>query len=483
MPVQTEQILQQTKLLVLTDGGNGNTTLSGAHAAGATTLNVPSGGANFAAGEAFRVGAGEDQTVYTVSSSTATTVVIASPGLKRAYADLTPVVEQVQDQYGPVTDAGVKVQITRQSTDQFAASQRLPFVILKGYGVVRAEWVFDALTLFNLALAAGAPRAKVLGAGTVADPYAFINAGADFGTNVNVNIIVEGQLADLTPIRVELYGVAFDYTAVQMQFARGILSGVPVKVLAGGSAVIDYSASPWVGTTTYNATNANVLDGLDDFGYFAAHGTPLNTTVSSGGAAGTNTVTVGSGTGYAIDQWVKFGSGNTVEFHQVQSVATNTLTLRTRFLRSQAVGVAVQRQQQVQIAAITRDGASLSLGGQVTEVYSGIRETALGLRAGNASAAYSFSITSYAKANVAQLLGLPAPGGNTVSLLSGLGRTLVDGFYATGLMQGGRRLWVNGWGMDVDLSNFEMVFTNAGEPPAMPFNGKPLSGFQIIDSA
>ena len=484
MPIQTEQISQVTKLLVLTDGGTGNAVMSGAHAIAATTINVASGGANFVNGDAFRVGSGEDQTVYVATGSTATTITIAAPGLKRAYADGTPVVEQVQDQYGPVTDAGVKLAFSRESTKQFSGQQRLTFAILKGYGAVRAEGVFDAYTLFNVALAAGATRSKVLGAGSVADPYAFINAGNDFGVNTNVNVIVEGLLSDgVSPIRAELYGVRFDYTSLAMQFARGVLSGVPFKLLAGASAVIDYSASPWTGTTTYNATNANVLDGLDDFGYFAAHGTPLNVTVSSGGAVGTNSVTVSSGTGYAQGDWVKYGSGNTVEFHQVQSVATNTLTNRTRFLRSQAAGTAVQRQQLVQMVAITKDGVKLNIGGTMTEVYSGIRDFALDLRPGNAFATYGFALTSYSKTTFALALGKAIPGGNVLNLIDGMGRTPVDGLYATGLMQGGRRLWINAWGVDVDLSAVEAVFSNQGEPPAIPFAGEALSGIQLVDSA
>jgi hypothetical protein len=478
-PIQTTQLLQVTKLVVLTDGGTGNTTLSANHALAATTINVASS-TGFVIGDPFRVGAGEEQEVYVVDTvPNGTSVTIAAPGLKRAHLSGEPVVEQVADQYGPVSDAGAKLMISREAIDQFVASQRLVWTIIQGYGRAGAEFALPGLTLFNIALGMGIPRAKVLGAGTTADWQSLINAGNDFGTVQNVNIIIEAQLNDLTPLRVELYGCAFDYTGLSLQFARGVATAIPVKVLAGGGAILDKSASPWTGTTTYVAQNSEVLDGLDDFGYFAAHGTPSNTTVASGGAAGANTVTLGSGTGYVAGDTAKFGAGATVEFHQVESVSVNTLTLRSRFLRAQAAGTAVQRQQLVQLSSITTDGVTLAFGGTVTEVRSGLRPLAVGLRNGNVQAEVSCALTSWSLASWALAAGLPIPGGNVLSFLTGLGQTSVDGFYATGLLQSGKRLWANSWGVKPDISSLEGTFSNAGDPPSIPMKFKPTSGVHI----
>jgi hypothetical protein len=479
MSVQTNQLLQVKKLIVLTDGGTGDTTLSANHVAGATTINVVDS-TGFVVGDPFRVGSGEDQEVYVVATvPNGTSVTIAAPGLKRAHLSGEEVVEQIADQYGPITDEGATLTVNREAFDQFIASQRLPWVILKGYGRAGLAWRFSGLTLHNLALALGMPRSKVLGAGTAADWLSLINSGTDFGTNLNVNIIVEAELNDLTPIRAELYGCNFDYTGLQLQLARGVLSAVPVNVLAGGGAVLDKSASPFTGTTTYVATNGEVLDGLDDFGYFAAHATPANTTVASGGAAGTNSVVLTSGTNYAQNDWVKFGAGNLVEFHQVESVAVNTLTLRSRFLRDQAAGTAVQRQTQTQLASITTDGVTAAFGGTVTEVRSGLRPLAIGLRPGNASLDLSFGLTAWTLTSWAIAAGMAIPGGNELSFLTGLGETVIDGFYCTGLMQSGKRLWLNAWGVQPDLSGLSATFSNAGDPPPIPCRGKPLSGFHI----
>lgn len=479
MSVQTKQMLQVKKLIVCTDGGAGSTTLSADHVLGATTINVADS-TGLVIGDTFRVGEGEDQEIYVVATvPDGTSVTIAAPGLKRAHVSGEDVVEQVADQYGPITDEGATLTVNREAFDQFIASQRLPWVILKGYGRAGLEFRFSGLTLYNLALALGMPRAKVLGAGTAADWLSLINNGSDFGTIQNVNVIVEAELNDLTPIRVELYGCNFNYTGLQLQLARGVLSAVPVNILAGGGAVLDKSASPWTGTTTYVATNGEVLDGLDDFGYFVAHGTPGNTTVASGGAAGANTVTLTSGTSYAADDWVKFGSGASAEFHQVEGVAGAVLTLRSRFLRAQAAGTAVQRQAQTQLASITTDGITMAFGGTVTEVRSGLRPLAIGLRPGNASLDMSYGLTAWTLESWALAAGMAIPGGNVLSFLTGLGETVIDGFYATGLMQSGKRLWFNSWGVQPDLSGLSATFSNAGEAPAIPARGKPLSGFHI----
>lgn len=60
-----------------------------------------------------------------------------------------------------------------------------------------------------------------------------------------------------------------------------------------------------------------------------------STTVSSGGVAGTNTVVLTSGTGYAAGQWACLHSDDTnanrVEFVQVTDLATNTIAVDRNF--------------------------------------------------------------------------------------------------------------------------------------------------------
>ena len=80
-------------------------------------------------------------------------------------------------------------------------------------------------------------------------------------------------------------------------------------------------------------------------GDYTATGTAAspNSTLSGGVAAGATSITVASGTGFAANQWVQVDIGSLAEIVQVQSVATNTLTLTaatpTRF--SHLTGVAI----------------------------------------------------------------------------------------------------------------------------------------------
>lgn len=479
--VQLEQFKRVTKLLVCTDGGTGDTTLSADHAKGATTLNVAAGGGTpFATGDVFRVGAGEDQTAYVVSSSTANTVVIAAPGLKRAYVSGEVVVEQVADQMGPIRSAGYAFRPTRETSDEFSADQRLPFVILRGYGSLRADFEFAALTLHNLAFAVGAPRTKVLGAGTAADPLQFTDDGASFGSLSNVNVIIEGVLNDDTPIRVECYGVNVEYVGRRIPLTRGVLSGVPVGIVCGG-AVIDYSASPFTGTITYVATNADVLDGLNDFGYWTpATVGPLSTTTTTATAVGGNTVSLTDATNLVAGDWFSLGVGNRIEFHQVESVVALAITTRSRFLRVHPIGTAAVRQASVTLASLSTDGVVLEFNGAQSEVRTGLRDMAAGLRNGTVALAFAFGLTSFKKAALAIATGSAIPAGDVIELLGNLGATNVAGLFSKGLMQGGKTLWVNAWGNIMDLSATEMTFTNVGDPPIIPIRGRPTSGFQVL---
>jgi hypothetical protein len=67
------------------------------------------------------------------------------------------------------------------------------------------------------------------------------------------------------------------------------------------------------------------------FGDYVATGTAASpaSTLNGALAAGTTTVAVASGTGFAANQWIQIDTGVNAETVQVASVATNTITLNT----------------------------------------------------------------------------------------------------------------------------------------------------------
>lgn len=481
-PVQDLQFKLVTRVLQLADrasGGMAATTLTANHAKGATTLNVGAT-AGIANGKAVRVGAGETMSTYVVSSFTATTLVIASPGLKRAYASGEPVAEMTVDRYGPPTDGSTVVRVNRESENVQSAEQRLVFAVRRGYGAIRAELTLAALTIRSLALGLGIPKSKILGAGTTADPLQIVANGADFGTSRNTALVIEGTIENDTSVRAELYGCRYDYTGISLQLARTQLSSVPVKVLGGAGGVFSDAASPYTVDNDYSMSQGDVLDGLTDFGTFAAATTgPLSSTLTAQVAAGANVWPFAAVTNLVAGDWFAVSAGNTIEYHMVESISVLNVTTKTRALRTHASGTAVVRQAKTTESSLSEEGVSLAIGGQVTEQRSALSDMAIGTRPGNADATVSYALTAFTLARIAQALGLAVPGGNVLEVFSGLGNTAVGGIFCTGTMQGGQTIVLVTWSnaMQVDVS---VPFSTTGAAPSFAVSTKPTSGFVIF---
>lgn len=118
-----------------------------------------------------------------------------------------------------------------------------------------------------------------------------------------------------------------------------------------GSNVKTYSlvqANRWAEVTipaspAYGDTLGHVLFSmLGDYTTIGTAASP-NSTLSGGVAAGATTLTVASGAGFAANQWIQVDVTSLAEVVQVQSVATNTITLKaaTPLRFSHLTGVAV----------------------------------------------------------------------------------------------------------------------------------------------
>lgn len=483
MGVQTEVLKSVDRLLVLADGGNGVAVLNGDHAIGATTLNITGTGTNFAANEPFRVGDGELMTRYHASSSAASSITIAAPGLRRAYKSGTPVQEMIADIHGPITEDG-KISVTRDSSNVDVASTRLPFGLLRGVGKIEADLTIAALTMYALALALGMPKAKVLGAGTAADPFQIVNDGRDFGTNTNVCVVIEATRQDNTPVRFELYGVTFDYTAVNVQLARGVASQVPLKLVAAGM-LVDNAATAFLTNagTDYSVAFTDLLDGLTEFGYCTDATTgPLSTTTTAVVAAGANTFPLTAITNLAAGDIIKVfdpAHPERAEYHYVNNIATLNCICKTRSLRGFASGVSVVRQARNPLGTINGDGVKFTVGGDVADMKSGVADMVAGLRAGNADITFAWALQAYNLVTLALALGLPIPSGNYLEVLTGIGNTAIGCLYATGTTQGAKALWLLGW-VNSTVVSADIPLSTSGEPAGIGGSAKPTSGFAIF---
>jgi hypothetical protein len=488
MAAKDKVILRGAGLYLARDktGTFGNTALTAAAAAGAGTLTVTAI-TNFGTSDWIRVGSGETAELIQVHTSTAPTgsTITLNTNLRLAHAVGEPVVEvQIYD-LGPATDAGVTVRYRGDSQSANVWDSRLPHAKLKGFVDGEVEFAFPNVSLHSFATAVGALLAKVTGSGTQASPLQFITDGTDFAGAGELTVIVVGKLFDNSDLVAYLYGAGADYTGIRLPLTRGRLAALPAKFI-GANGAFDTTVPAFAADTTNKPTKGKVFDALTEAGVFEDAGSGGTSTVASGGAADSSTVTVASGTGFAAGDWVRFGTGNTMQIFQLDGVAGAVLTIRGKFLRALAVGDVVREQTLTLFDGVDQDGAELALSGGIERMRSALTRLPIGLRPGNAEATFRIPVIGTTLANLARVLGIPqaAVSGGRLLVSGGnvLTSTEVNGVYLKGTLLDGSSWVALGWGTDIDLSQaVELLVNNTGKPNTLPLTGVPSAGLALLN--
>jgi hypothetical protein len=480
------KILDRVDKLYLgrTKSGGAATTTDGAAAAGQKVVPVADT-TNLTPGKAVRINDGELMEVGVIASAQAGVSITLVENLVKSHAVGVPVVEQVVYDLGDVTEAGVVTTGTAQTTDVLSAMRRLLLTKLNGYVDLTTEFTLPGLTLDNLAVALAIPFDAIAGDGSTATPFSLVTDGNAFGTEKNQWLVAIGITQDGQPIRVEMWGVDFDYTGISIQLRRATLAGVPCKAAAAAGGVATTNASSYVGDVTRRATKGQIFEAFQEVGiWLDATVAPVATTLSVAADAGDTVITLADATGLAQGDWLRLASDDLVEFHQVEAINVNDVTLRSPIFRDHAAGTAAVKQQTVEFAGLSEDGATLAFGGSVTPVRLAKYRLSVGLKLGNATITLSFALTDYSLSNIARAFGIPqsAIASGRLPLGDLIGTATIDGFYTRGVLKDGTTSWINAWGCSQDLSNVQLALTNQGVP-AIPIALLPSSGLHFLQSA
>jgi hypothetical protein len=487
MPAKAKILKQLSTVYLVRDlgAGGGSTTINGAGAAKGQAVVPVAATANLTAGDTVRIGAGEELELGVISSVSAGVSITLADNLTYDHAVGEAVVEQVAYDLGDVTDGGVTTNAAAQTTDVATANRRLVYTVLNGNVDLTAEFALPGFTPFALAVACGLPLSAISGTGTASAPLSLATDGSDFGAEQNQSLIVIGLTQDGSAVRVELWGVDFDYTGISVQLRRGQLASVPVKAVAAAGGVVTTNASAYVANTSQRPGKGKVFDALAEVGLFADATTgPLATTSTAPVAAGATVVPFTAVTNLVAGDWVKVASGETVEFHRVESIATLNVTFKTKLLRAQASGVALVRQQLVSFGGVHEDGATLSVGGSVEPIRLANKRMSAGLKLGSATTALAFGVVDLTLANFARALGIPqsAIASNRLPIGANIGTATVEGLYVRGVQQDGATVWVNVWGCAQDVSAFALALAQTGVA-RLPISLKPSSGLHLLQHA
>lgn len=455
-----------------------STTLSANAAAGASSFTVTSA-TGLAIGKVIRVGAGEHAELVQISNLVSTTVTPAR-ALRRAHDSGEAVVEQTLYDLGP--SAGPPgLTINGETTEVDVENSRLLFALLNGFLDLEMTNTLAGVTPYTFAVGLGIPLANVKGAGTSADPKVIQSDGSEIGTAVNQCVVLLGVTNDGTPVLMELWGAESDYTGFQVTFARGVAFTVPAKWI-GACAFVESNASVYVGDTTARPSKSDLFDAIDEIEMWeAATSGPLSTTLSAQAAAGQKNVTLNSTTNLNPGDWLKFGSGDTVEYHQVQTVAS-PVVLKTPLYRTLANGTAAVRQKQTAIGGILKGSAQFSVGGSVEKVQIEQSRTTLGLKAGDAAPEFRFSVVDVTPETIARAAAIPqsAVSGGRLDLNgTQIGTTAIEGLLLRGKNQAQRTVLLGLWGNSQGIQNVLISLQKAGVA-GLPVSLRPGSGFTLM---
>lgn len=461
-----------------------STTVPAANVAGAATITATSG-AGITTGMSLQYGDGEDIERVEVQSVATNVITLVKP-LARDHAAGHVLKEQIGYNLGDVKGTISSSQAV-ESEDVTSALRRLVFQKRQGFATFGIDVTVHGFTPENAAIALGIPLARVLGNGaSIATPKVLATDFNDLDTESDVCIVATIVLQDGSVKTYEFWGVYSDYTAfaVQLAIGQGADGAVPMKFQVFGMGVEQDGAPTYVADTSIKAGKGKVFGELTGVGLYVAHATPAATTVATAAAADAGTLVLASGTNYAANDWIVVGVDDTLEVHWVDSVATNTLTLRTKLLRAQAVGVTVSRLAQLPFAAIGKEGAKLAVGGSTTPIQNGLRRLPIGAQPGFVDVSLTLSLLEMSLANRAYALGIAQSeiANSRLIMTEKIGRSTVVAAYVTGLLKDGTVNILNFWAPVQDLASVATQFGDANGS-SIPWVGKPTSGIQLIQYA
>lgn len=483
MPTKNKVIKQLNTVLLLRDkvAGGGSGTVLTAVAAGVTSVPIATP-ANFAVGDAVRIGSGDTLEIGVITSAAVSPMLFADP-LTYPHAVGEPVVAQTAYDLGDVSDSGVTITTAGNATYVPVSTRRLNFATLDGYLEMRAEFSLPTASLYNLLFATGSPLSRLTGNGATITPFAFNTDGTQFATELNQSLIAIGTRMDGTPIRIELWNVDLDYTAYTARLARGVVATTPFRAIASAGGIITDNASAYAKATTFRPSKAKVFDYLQEVGIFMDETTaPITTTTTAIAAADQPVVAITAGAPTA-GMWFRVGvaGSDTVEYHRVSSLASLNVTFVDNLLRAQPAGTAIVQQKLVPLSGITEQGVTFSIGGSVDMLRSAVSRLSVGMKPGDASPSVSMTLMDISLVNFAYAMGIPQAAivGGRLPMNVNVATSSIDGLYIRGILQSGEQSWITCWGCEQDVSSVATALAARGVA-AIPLTVRPASGIGFL---
>jgi hypothetical protein len=449
--------LVQAVLAIRPKAGGGATTLNAAFAAGVTTIGLTSV-AGFGDLDPVIVGTEEDaELVAQTGAPSGNNVTIRAPGLKRAHASGETVREGIAYDLGNCVNVrdGSASDVFDNETD----ASRNPDGRRLGHLMLQPQFDVQGYRPRLYALLCGMDLARVLGAGTSADPFQVHTDGSDFG-RVDTWIILQELLADGTFLRHEFDACSPDYTQLEIALGQGRETLLAGRFMAANHGLSNTVAPQLLIDYTEQAKKKDQIESLLEVGIFTVNG-ELDTTLTSQTNKDANVFNLTAATGVAGGKWYLVEGGGRAQVLWAQSLATLAMTVRTRSYYDFPTGSRVRSLTQTPFSGLKEGATNFRHGGSVRPVKFDNARVQAGQRPGSALFTLNCQPTARTLEMLRLRLGLPAGAISGTALLQSnlAGTDAPVGWYATAQTKEPKTLYLIGSGVDNGLEQLEMALS------------------------
>ncbi|MHB1297294.1 MAG: hypothetical protein ACYC0B_02095 [Gemmatimonadaceae bacterium] len=412
------------------------TTLSAASAAAATTMTLAAT-TGFTDNDPVLVGSEEDVEMRVQNGAPAGSVITLDvPGFKRAHVVGEAVYEGVAYDLGNVS--GVQDGSSADVTDNETDVTPNPDGRRLGHITNQPQFDIQGYSPHLFAIAAGMDMARVLGAGTAADPTQLHTDGSDFGRAASAIVITE-LLANGSYLRHEWDACDPDYTQLSIAFGQGRESLLACRFIAANHGERYAGAPGFTVDSTLRATKNRQIESLLEAGLFRVLSGGLATTTTAPVLKDANVVPFTLATGVAGGKWYRIVGGGKEQILWAQSVAVLNVTMRSRLYYDFPAGSTITELEQLPFSGLKEGTTEFRVGGSLKEApkFDNMRVQA-GARRGSALFTLSAQPTARTLDVLRQSRGLPtsAISGSALIESDAMGTDAPIGWYTRSQFKG-----------------------------------------------
>jgi hypothetical protein len=460
--------------------GGAATTLSANSAAAATTFTATSP-TGLTDTDAHRVGSEEDAEIVVQSGAPAGSVVtIRAPGFKRAHVIGEAVTELSAFDLGNAM--GVRDGSSADVADNDTDVARNPDGRRLGHLMFQPQFDLQGYSPWHFALLTGMPLARMLGAGTSADPHQVHTDGTDFGSEDTGIILVE-RLHDGTYLRHEFDACGADYTQLAIALGQGRETLLAARFVASNHPQWTTGLPQFAIDTTQQVRKTHQLEALLECGWFRVLSGGLSTTLTGPVALDANVFPVTSATGIVGGKWYRVVGGGKTQIIFVESLSVLNVTTRTRAAYAFPTGSTFVEMEQVPFGGLKEGTTEFRVGGALKAAtkFDNMRVQA-GVRPGSALFTLNVQPTTRTLEVLRQQHALPTAaivGGTSLVHSDLAGTDAPIGWYARAQRKDAKTVYLVGSGVDNGLETLEkaMAMRDLNSVP-MSFRNQLLSTFQ-----